>query len=144
LAYNKDFQEDKEAVFDAVATVRACLEAMTILMSEGLEFQTERLAQAVAADFANATDVADYLAAKGVPFREGYNVVGKMVKTALAEGVLLKDLPLARWQEFHPAFAADIYEAIAPLQVVKARNSYGGTGFEQVRTQLRRWGEQLT
>jgi len=139
LAYNKDFQEDKEAVFDAVATVRACLEAMTLLMAEGVEFQTERLAAAVATDFANATDVADYLAARGVPFREGYNLVGKMVKAAIAEGVLLKDWPLERWREFHPAFEADIYEAIAPVQVVKARNSYGGTGFEPVRAQLARW-----
>ncbi len=133
LAYNKDLQEDKEALFDSVKTVRACLEAMTILLAEGLEFRTERLAAAVAEDFSNATDVADYLAAKGVPFREAYNLVGKVVKTSLAAGKLLKDLTLAEWQALHPAFADDIYAAIAPRQVVAARNSLGGTGFEQVR-----------
>lgn len=133
LAYNKDLQEDKEALFDAVNTVKGCLAAMTILFQEGLEFRTARLAAAVESDFSNATDVADYLAAKGVPFREAYNLVGKVVKTSLAQGKLLKDLTLDEWQALHPAFAEDIYAAIAPRQVVAARNSLGGTGFEQVR-----------
>jgi len=133
LAYNKDLQEDKECIFDSVNTVKACLEAMTILLQEGLEFRYQRLATAVTEDFANATDVADYLAARGVPFREAYNIVGKVVKTSIAAGKLLKDLQLDEWQQIHPAFADDIYEAITPRQVVAARNSYGGTGFEQVR-----------
>lgn len=143
LAYNKDLQEDKEAVFDGVKTVKACLEAMTILLEEGLEFRTERLAQAVAEDYSNATDVADYLAAKGVPFREAYNLVGKVVKTSLAAGKLLKNLTLEEWQQIHPAFESDIYQAIAPRQVVAARNSYGGTGFEQVREAIGRARSQL-
>ncbi len=136
LAYNKDLQEDKEGLFDAVKTVKACLEAMTILMSEGIQFREQRLAEAVAEDFSNATDVADYLAAKGVPFREAYNLVGKVVKTSLSAGKLLKDLTLEEWKALHPAFESDIYAAIAPKQVVSARNSYGGTGFEQVRHAL--------
>jgi argininosuccinate lyase len=136
LAYNKDLQEDKEALFDSVNTIKACLEAMTILLREGLEFRTQRLAQAVCEDFSNATDVADYLAARGVPFREAYNLVGKVVKTSIAAGKLLKDLTLEEWKQLHPVFAADIYEAISPRQVVAARNSYGGTGFDQVRTAL--------
>jgi argininosuccinate lyase len=143
LAYNKDLQEDKEAVFDGVKTVKACVEAMTILLKEGLEFRTERLAEAVAEDFSNATDVADYLAAKGVPFREAYNLVGKVVKTSLAAGKLLKDLTIEEWQQIHPAFESDIYQAIAPRQVVAARNSYGGTGFEQVREAIGRAKSQL-
>jgi len=102
LAYNKDLQEDKEALFDGVKTVRICLQAMTV----------------------------------GIPFREAYNLVGKVVKSSLAAGKLLKDLTLTEWQELHPAFEADIYDAIAPRQVVAARNSYGGTGFEQVRSAL--------
>jgi argininosuccinate lyase len=133
LAYNKDLQEDKEALFDTVKTVKACLEAMTILLREGLEFRTARLAAAVAEDFSNATDVADYLAARGIPFRDAYNLVGKVVKTCIAAGKLLKDLSLEEWKQLHPAFEADIYQAISPQQVVAARNSYGGTGFEQVR-----------
>ncbi len=136
LAYNKDMQEDKEGIFDAVATVRACLEAMTILVDEGIEFQPKRLAEAVAEDFSNATDVADYLATKGVPFREAYQLVGKLVKTCTSEGILLKDLSVERWKTFHPNFEADIVEAIAPAQVVKVRNSYGGTGLEQVKIQV--------
>lgn len=136
LAYNKDLQEDKEALFDAVITVQSCLEAMTILLQEGMEFRRDRLLEAVSEDFSNATDVADYLAAKGVPFREAYNLVGKVVKTSLAQGKLLKDLSLEDWQGLHPAFEPDIYAAIAPQQVVAARNSYGGTGFEQVRRAL--------
>ena len=103
------------------------------MLSEGITFNKTRLNSAVAEDFSNATDVADYLAAKGVPFREAYNLVGKVVKTSLAQGKLLKDLTVEEWQQIHPAFAADIYNAIAPKTVVSARNSYGGTGFEQVK-----------
>ena len=136
LAYNKDLQEDKEALFDSVKTVQGCLEAMTILFEEGLEFRPARLNQAVTEDFSNATDVADYLAAKGVPFREAYNLVGKVVKTSLAANKLLKDLTLEEWQSLHPAFDRDIYAAIEPRQVVSARNSFGGTGFEQVKQAL--------
>jgi argininosuccinate lyase len=144
LAYNKDLQEDKEGLFDSVNTVKACLQAMTILLQEGLEFRKARLAQAVTEDFSNATDVADYLAARGVPFREAYNLVGKVVKTSIAAGKLLKDLSLEEWKQLHPAFAADIYEAISPRQVVAARNSYGGTGFAQVRQALLAARAQIT
>jgi len=138
LAYNKDFQEDKEALFDGVKTVLDCLEAMAILFEEGLEFRPQRLEAAVGCDFSNATDVADYLVARGVPFREAYQLVGGLVKTCLAEGLLLRQLPLERWQQLHPAFGADIFAAIEPRQVVAARRSEGGTGFEQVRAQLQR------
>ncbi|MEO1519748.1 MAG: argininosuccinate lyase [Cyanobacteria bacterium J06633_2] len=144
LAYNKDLQEDKEALFDAVQTTESCLEAMTILMGEGLEFQPTRLNSAVAEDFSNATDVADYLASKGVPFREAYNLVGKVVKTSLAAGKLLKDLTMDEWTTLHPAFEDDIYQAIAPQQVVAARNSYGGTGFEQVRNSIQEGRSRLS
>jgi argininosuccinate lyase len=143
LAYNKDLQEDKEALFDTVKTVKGCLEAMTILLREGMEFKSERLAQAVDEDFSNATDVADYLASKGVPFREAYNLVGKVVRTCLKSDKLLKDLSLEEWQALHPAFEGDIYQAIAPTQVVAARNSYGGTGFEQVRQALQEARDRL-
>ncbi|HEY9767417.1 MAG TPA: argininosuccinate lyase [Coleofasciculaceae cyanobacterium] len=138
LAYNKDLQEDKEGIFDSVKTIKACLKVMTILLNEGIEFKTTRLAEAVAEDFSNATDVADYLVSKDVPFREAYNLVGKVVKTSIAARKLLKDLTLEEWQELHHAFEADIYEAIAPKQVVSARNSYGGTGFEQVHQAIAR------
>ena len=143
LAYNKDLQEDKEALFDSVKTVKSCLEAMTILLAEGLKFKTDKLAQAVASDFSNATDVADYLAARGIPFREAYNLVGKVVRTCVSTGKLLKDLTVEEWQELHPKFEADIYEAIAPYQVASARNSYGGTGFAQVKIQIAQARQKL-
>jgi argininosuccinate lyase len=143
LAYNKDLQEDKEALFDSVKTIKSCLEAMKILLAEGLEFRPERLSTAVNSDFSNATDVADYLAARGVPFREAYNLVGKVVRICLEKGKLLKDLSLPEWLELHPAFEEDIYSAIAPSQVVAARNSYGGTGFEQVRLALKNARTQI-
>ncbi len=143
LAYNKDLQEDKEAIFDTVRTVHGCVEAMTILLAEGVNFQVLRLRQAVNEDYANATDVADYLAAKGIPFREAYNLVGKVVKTSLSAGKLLRELTLEEWQALHPAFEDDIYAAIAPQQVVSARNSYGGTGFDQVRQAIQRANQAL-
>jgi argininosuccinate lyase len=144
LAYNKDFQEDKEALFDVVRTSLDCLEAMAILLEEGIQFRTERLEAAVAADFSNATDVADYLVARDVPFREAYQLVGGLVKQCLEEGILLRDLPLERWQALHPSFEADLYDAIAPRQVVTARTSEGGTGFVQVHRQLRLARERLS
>lgn len=143
LAYNKDLQEDKEALFDTVQTVRGCLEAMTILLAEGVTFRVPRLRQAVNEDFSNATDVADYLASKGVPFREAYNLVGQVVRTSLAANKLLRDLTMDEWQSLHPAFEADIYEAITPQRVVSARNSYGGTGFDQVRQAIQRAQQTL-
>ena len=136
LAYNKDFQEDKEALFDGVRTCLDCLEAMAILFEEGLVFRPERLEQAVGADFSNATDVADYLVARGVPFREAYQLVGSLVKNCLAEGILLAQLPLERWQALHPAFEADILTAIEPRRVVASRRSEGGTGFAGVAERL--------
>ena len=143
LAYNKDFQEDKEALFDVVSTTQQCLEAMTILIEEGLSFRPDRLEAAVGSDFSNATDVADYLVARQVPFREAYQIVGAVVKQCLSEGVLLRDLSLERWQQFHPAIEADLYEALAPRQVVAARTSEGGTGFKRVEEQLALWSERL-
>ena len=111
---------------------------MAIPFEEGLEFRPQLLEQAVESDFSNATDVADYLVGKGVPFREAYQLVGGLVKTCLQEGILLRELPLERWQGLHAAFEADIFDAIHPHQVVAARRSEGGTAFDQVRLQLER------
>ncbi|MCS7030336.1 MAG: argininosuccinate lyase [Gloeomargarita sp. SKYG116] len=136
LAYNKDLQEDKEALFDTVKTVQDCLAVMTLVWQEGVVINQDRLAAAVATDWSNATDVADYLAAKGVPFREAYQITGQIVRFALEQGRLLQDLRLEEWQQFHPHFAEDIYEVIRPEQVVARRRSLGGTGFDQVRAAL--------
>jgi len=138
LAYNKDLQEDKEGLFDSVDTVLICLEAMTILLREGIRFQPQRLAEAVREDFSNATDVADYLVRKGMPFRSAHDLVGQIVRTCLGEGILLRDLPIERWQGFDPIFETDIFTAIDPQQVVAARASYGGTGQIVVAEALQR------
>ena len=143
LAYNKDFQEDKEALFDAYRTTRDCVEAMAILFEEGLEFRIDRLNQAVESDFSNATDVADYLVARGVPFREAYQLVGAVVRRCLEQGCLLRELSLEQWKELHSAFEADLHEALAPRAVVSARRSEGGTGFDRVHEQLMLWQERL-
>ena len=143
LAYNKDFQEDKEALFDAYRTTRDCVEAMAILFEEGLEFRIDRLNQAVESDFSNATDVADYLVARGVPFREAYQFVGAVVRRCLEQGCLLRELSLEQWKELHPAFEADLHEALAPRAVVSARRSEGGTGFDRVHEQVMLWQERL-
>ena len=143
LAYNKDFQEDKEALFDAFRTMRDCVEATTILFEEGLEFRVDRLNQAVESDFSNATDVADYLVARGVPFREAYQLVGAVVRRCLDQGCLLRELSLEAWKELHPAFEADLHDALAPRAVVAARRSEGGTGFERVAEQLQLWQQRL-
>jgi hypothetical protein len=94
LAYNKDFQEDKEPIFDTVDTISSCLKAMTILLNEGIEFNVEKLMDSVHNDFSNATDLADYLVFKNVPFREAYQVVGDIVKYCLSKNILFKDLKL--------------------------------------------------
>ena len=108
LAYNKDFQEDREAIFDSVKTVRDSLIAISILFEEGLFFRKEKLSHAVSSDFSNATDVADYLVAKEIPFREAYQLVGRIVKTSLEEGILLKDIPMERWKTFSRSFSRKI------------------------------------
>jgi len=147
LAYNKDLQEDKEALFDAVRTTEQCLAVMAVFLQKGIIFKTDRLAQAVTEDYSNATDAADYLVRRGVPFREAYYVIGSLVRSSLAQGKLLKDLTLEEWQAAHAQFSTDIYAAIDPTQVVNARNSQGGTGLAQVAQALataqQRWMESV-
>ncbi len=143
LAYNKDFQEDKEALFDTVKTTQDCVTAMSILMEEGLDFCPDRLDNAVGSDFSNATDVADYLATKGVPFREAYQLVGSVVKQCIREQILLKDLSLESWQKLNPLIEQDIFQKITPREVVASRMSDGGTAFEKVEVQLKEWLDRI-
>ena len=143
LAYNKDFQEDKEPIFDTVKTISDCLIAMRILISEGLEFNEARLMEAVENDFSNATDIADYLVDKGIPFREAYQIVGKIVKYCISKRSLFKDLSLDMFKTFHKDFQQDIFESITPKNVVNVRNSVGGTGFKQVQIEINNWKKKL-
>ena len=143
LAYNKDLQEDKEPLFDTVKTILDCLKAMTILFNDGLEFKTNNLNKSVEQDFSNATDMADYLVDKKVPFREAYETVGKIVKYAISKKLLLRDLQIEDFKNFHQSFGEDIYKYIEPRNVVNSRNSKGGTGFDQVSEELNRWKNNL-
>ena len=143
LSYNKDFQEDKEPIFDTVDTISACLKAMTVLLNEGIEFNVEKLKDSVNNDFSNATDLADYLVGKKVPFRKAYQIVGDIVKHCISKDILFKDLKLEEFQKFHSEFKKDIFENLNPINVVKSRNSYGGTGFDQIKIQLIKWKKKL-
>ena len=143
LSYNKDFQEDKEPIFDTVETISSCLQAMTILISEGIEFNVDNLADSVDNDFSNATDLADYLVGKNVPFRSAYQVVGEIVKYCLKRKILFKNLKIDEFKKFHNKFEEDIFENIHPLNVVKSRISKGGTGFAQVEIEINYWEKKL-
>ncbi len=142
LAYNKDMQEDKEGVFDAVDTLKLCLE-LTASLLEKLEPNRERMAEAARQGYSNATDLADYLARKGLPFREAHEVVGKLVARALCEKKPLEALDLAEMREACALIGEDVYEALALGRVVDARDSYGGTSRRQVKAQLVRARELL-
>lgn len=137
LAYNKDMQEDKEGMFDAVHTVKGSLKIFAGMI-DTMDVRTEVMEKAVHNDFSNATELADYLAAKGLPFRDAHEVVGKLVLTAINKGVFLLDLSYEDFQAAHSLFEQDIYEVLEPKTVVARRNSAGGTGFEQVKIALKK------
>ena len=94
-------------------------------------------------DFSNATDLADYLVGKKVPFRKAYQIVGDIVKYCLTKDILFKDLNLLEFQKFHSEFEEDIFENLNPMNVVKSRNSLGGTGFDQVEVEVNKWKQKL-
>ncbi|WP_281659536.1 argininosuccinate lyase [Halobacillus sp. Cin3] len=142
LAYNKDMQEDKEGMFDTVDTLEGAL-ALLAPMLDSMEVKAGEMKKAVKEDYSNATDIADYLAVKGMPFRQAHEVIGKIVLYAIQEGRYLLDLSLEEYQQFSELFEADIYDKLAPEHVVAARNSEGGTGFEQVHVQIKTAKEHL-
>jgi argininosuccinate lyase len=136
LAYNKDLQEDKEGMFDTVKTVQGSLSIMAGMMNE-LTFHPDVMKQATERDFSNATELADYLTAKGLPFREAHEVTGKLVKYCVDERLYLRELPITVFQTYSELIQEDVYHALTPEQAVARRNSYGGTGFDAVREQLK-------
>ena len=143
LSYNKDFQEDKEPIFDTEETLSSCLKAMTILINEGVVFNTENLSESVKNDFSNATDLADYLVSKDIPFRSAYQIVGEIVKYCLEKNILFKNLTIEEFKKFHQNFEEDIFESLNPINVVKSRTSIGGTGFNQVENEIKNWKKVL-
>ena len=135
LTYHSDLQEDKERLFDAVDTLKACLKVTAGMMAT-LKFNQERMAKAVRQDFSNATDLADYLAKKGMPFRDAHEVVGKLVLYCIEQQKFLADCSLSEFQQFSGLIGEDIYTAIAPETCVNLRTSQGGTAPAEVQKQL--------
>ncbi|MDD4164995.1 MAG: argininosuccinate lyase [Eubacteriales bacterium] len=135
LAYNKDMQEDKEAIFDSVDTVKAVLEVFSAMIAS-IHVNKENMRLAAARGFINATDGADYLVSKGMAFRNAYKVMGEIVALCIERGKTLEELPLEDYKAFSELFDKDIYKAIELEKCVSKRNSRGGTSPQSVREQI--------
>lgn len=135
LAYNKDLQEDKEGLFDTIDTVKFSLSVYASML-RAMKVNDQRTQDSLHCDFSNATDMADYLVKKGLPFRQAHEVVGRSVRYCIENNKWLADLTLEEFRQFSPLFEADILEAIQIETCVKNRNSHGGTSPSQVKRQI--------
>ena len=135
LAYNKDMQEDKESVFDACETVKACLEVFTPMI-QSMKVNAENMLQSAKKGFMNATDLADYLVLKGLAFRDAYKLSGSVVAYCIQTGTILEDLTLEQYKTFSQLIDNDVYDAIDLKNCVQKRISEGGTSVESVKKQL--------
>ena len=135
LAYNKDMQEDKEPVFDAVDTVKLCLPVFAAMI-DTMKVHTENMAAAANRGFINATDCADYLTKKGMPFRDAYTTVGKLVYHCTQTGKTLEQLDLEELKTLSPLFEADVYEALSMRNCMEQRKSYGGPAISETDRQI--------
>ena len=135
LAYNKDMQEDKESIFDAFDTVSHCLEVFTPML-QTMKTRTDKMYKAAQEGFINATDLADYLTRKGMPFRAAYKLTGSLVAECIRTGQVLETVPLERYRELSDLFEQDVYEAIDLKTCVEKRISEGGTGKASVQAQI--------
>ena len=135
LAYNKDMQEDKEGVFDACDTVKMCLSVCTPMILS-MKINKENMLESAKKGFMNATDLADYLVIKGLPFRDAYKISGSVVAYCIQTGHILEDLPLSEYKKFSTLISDDVYQAIDLANCVQKRSSEGGTSTESVKKQL--------
>lgn len=135
LTYNKDMQEDKEGVIDSVQTLNACLRLICSMLPK-MHLNKERMYHAAGRAYSNATDLADYLAKKGLPFREAHEMVGKLVALGIAQEKDLQDLSLSDMQEVSVLIQDDVYEVLKLESVVNSRSSYGGTSISEVKAQI--------
>ena len=142
LTYNRDMQEDKEPVFDAIDTVSASLAIMAELL-ENLEFNTKRMQEATETGYMTATDLADYLVMKDVPFRDAHGIVGRAVAFCIDKGCELADLKLEELQQFSPVIGDDVYDVLTVEGSVNSRISTGGTGRERVEEAVAKAEKQL-
>ena len=135
LAYNKDMQEDKEAIFDAVDTVKLCISTFIPMLST-MTVLSDNMRLAAAKGFINATDCADYLVKKGLPFRDAYKITGTLVKRCIELGVTLETLPINEYKKLSDSFDEDVYKAISLDTCVNERKSQGGPSPESVKAQI--------
>ncbi len=135
LAYNKDMQEDKESIFDGVDTVKMCLQVFTGML-QTMTANTQNMKRAAQKGFINATDLADYLVKKGLPFRSAYKISGELVALCIQENTVLDDLPMETYRQYSDLFDTDLYEAIALETCVAKRTSQGGTSVASVEEQI--------
>ena len=135
LAYNKDMQEDKEAVFDAVDTVKMCLSVMTPMLAT-MKARRDNMYKAAQKGFINATDLADYMTKKGVPFRSAYKISGQLVAYCIENNTVLEALSLEKFREYSDVFEADVYDDISLETCVGKRISFGGTSVSSVEAQI--------
>ncbi|HKQ71325.1 MAG TPA: argininosuccinate lyase [Polyangiaceae bacterium] len=142
LAYNRDLQEDKASAFDAVATVAVSLEAMSGALATA-NFRTDRMREALAAGFVTATEVADFLAARGVPFREAHEITGRLVREAMERGVSLEELPIGVMRGFHPALGEDVLTVLDPEVAIERRAGFGSPSMAQVKSAIARARDEL-
>ncbi len=142
LSYNRDLQEDKLPVFDTVDTLKACLEIMTEMLP-GIKFRTERMRTSAGEAYSTATDIAEYLVKKDVPFREAHEITGKIVLYCIEKDITLQSLELEKLKAFSPVISKDIFSVLDPAESVKARSTYGGTSPSEVRRQIKRYKKIL-
>ena len=142
LAYNKDMQEDKEAIFDAIDNVKLCVKTFTPMLAT-MRVLKDNMRKAAAKGFINATDCADYLVKKGMPFRDAYKITGTLVAKCIAEELTLETLPLTAYREMTDLFTEDVYDAISLDTCVKERSSEGGPSPKAVAVQLAKLRERL-
>ena len=135
LAYNKDMQEDKLPVFDAADTLKASLDIFREMLETAV-FKTENMKNAAKTGFMNATDAADYLVSKGIPFRDCHEIIGKLVLHCIGEGKAIEDLTLAELKTFSDKFEEDVYGKIDIRACIEAKKSKGSTSFNSVKEQL--------
>ncbi|PKI17294.1 argininosuccinate lyase [Colwellia sp. 12G3] len=135
LAYNKDMQEDKEGLFDALDTWQECME-MAVLVADGLKVNRSRTLAAAQQGYANATELADYLVGKDIPFREAHHIVGEVVLAAIDKGVPLEDLTISQLQEFSDKIEQDVYQHLSIESTLNKREALGGTSRSQVQKAL--------
>ena len=142
LAYNKDMQEDKEPAFDAIDTVKGCLSLFTGMISS-MTFRKDVMEASAKNGFTNATDAADYLVKKGVPFRDAHGIVGQLVLLCIERGIALDDLSLEEYQKISPVFTEDVYEAISMKTCVERRITLGAPGEAVMKQVVERYRSQL-